>query len=63
MSTLLVHLDNLDTGAVSFKPEGIKGARWRKAKSVYQANLLADDVLPPSSPEAPRTIEYVVRMA
>jgi hypothetical protein len=60
---LLIHLDNPDTGAVSFKPKDIKGARWRKARSVYEASALADKIMPPATPDEPRTIDYVERMS
>lgn len=56
LPVLLVHLDDPETGTVSFKPAGIKGARWRKARSVYEASTLADDVLP-----CPRELHYVMR--
>jgi hypothetical protein len=54
---ILVHLDNPDTGAVSWKPKAQKGARWRKARSVYQACNDADAVMP-----CPREIDYVARL-
>jgi hypothetical protein len=53
---LLVHLDDPQTGAVSFKPRGLKGARWRKARSIYEASTLADAVL-----SCPREIHFVER--
>ena len=53
---LLVHLDNPNTGQVSFKPEAVKGARWRRARSVYEASVLADAAMP-----TPRIIDYVKR--
>jgi hypothetical protein len=60
---LLVHLDDPDTGAVSFKPDGIKGARRRGAKSVDDALRMADAVMPLATPENPRTIDYVERLS
>jgi hypothetical protein len=62
-ATLLVHLDNPDTGAVSFKPADTKGARWRKARSIYEASRLADDVMPEATADAPRVIDYVEAMS
>jgi hypothetical protein len=58
---LQVHLDDPDTGAVSFKPKAIKGARWRKARSIYEASRLADEIMPEATADAPRTIDYVER--
>ena len=52
--TLLVHLDDLETGAVSFKTKDAKGARWRTAKSIYAACDLTDL-------EEPFEIDYVLR--
>jgi len=56
LPVLLVHLDDAESGAVSFKPQAVKGARWRKAASIYEACHLADAVLP-----CPREIDYVAR--
>jgi hypothetical protein len=56
LPVLAVHLDNPETGAVSWKPRGRKGARWRKARSIYDASDAADAVMP-----VPREIDYVAR--
>jgi len=56
LSVLMVHLDDPDTGTVSFKAKGIKEARWHKAHSIYEAARLADELVP-----CPRIIEYVER--
>lgn len=56
LPVLLLHLDDPETGAVSFKPKDVKGARWRKARSIYEASHLADAVMP-----CPREIEMVSR--
>lgn len=53
---LLVHLDDPETGRVSFKPKDVKGARWKQARNVYDACTQADAVQP-----TPREINYVLR--
>ena len=57
--TLLIYLDDAFTGAVRWKAEGVKGARWKKAKSLADAERQAAAVLPPATDEAPWTIDYL----
>lgn len=57
LPTILIHLDNPDTGELSFKLKGVKGARWRKARSIYEVSDMANEVAIP----APRILEYVLR--
>lgn len=53
---LLVHLDNPDTGAVSFKCKGIKGARWKTARDIYDAGRKVEGLI-----ADPHIIDYVQR--
>jgi len=58
IASIKVHLDSVNPYRLSYRPEGVKGAKWRGGfKSIEEVSKAADKAGVP----VPRELDYVLK--